>query len=76
MDIEEVKSKLVWLGISGATDDQVKATFEKYDLDKSNSLEFEVSNAIIFIKDMNLTILSGICRYGHLPQVPRVGPLK
>jgi Ca2+-binding EF-hand superfamily protein len=41
LDIEEVKSKLVWLGISGATDDQVKATFEKYDLDKSNSLEFE-----------------------------------
>jgi len=43
LDIEEVKSKLVWLGISGATDDQVKATFAKYDLDKSNSLEFEVS---------------------------------
>lgn len=42
--MEEVKSKLVWLGISGATDDQVKATFEKYDLDKSNSLEFEVSD--------------------------------
>lgn len=49
MDIEEVKSKLVWLGISGATDDQVKATFEKYDLDKSNSLEFEVSSNYITI---------------------------
>jgi len=41
LDFPEIKTLLPWLGIEHGTDDQVKAIFAKYDLDKNGKIDFE-----------------------------------
>lgn len=40
LSFEAFKTELPWLGITAAGDDQARGIFNKFDTDKSNSIEF------------------------------------